>query len=216
MATETATAPAVTTSSGPTETTKEPEGKASVAGRQDVFIYTFASGLVVFGMVLLVVSSILLVGLSVAGFPVDWGWLAVLFAFLLLFTGLFVAWYYRSMLVKTPAAKPSLPPYTPPASSYPSVGYYPQPSYSNPGYPGYSYAQNPYGYGQYGSGYAQPQAAYNPYGSYPQPAAVQAAPAAPAQAPGLAGPGGPAKSCTACGRGVPIEANFCPFCRTRL
>ena len=215
MATETSTAPAGIQPVVPaTETAKGPEkGRGSIAARQDVFIYTFASGLVVFGMVLLVVSVILLVGLSVAGFPVDWGWLAVLFAFLLILTGLFLAWYYRSLLVKKAEPKVYAPPYMTPASSYPPVSSYQPYSYGYPQYPGYSYPQyaygQPQGYGQYG--------AYNPYATTPSPGAVPTATAAaPAAAMSAPEPAGPSKACTSCGRAVPAEANFCPFCRTRL
>ena len=206
------TAPAVTTPT--TETTKAPEsGRASVAARQDVFIYTFASGMIVFGMVLLVVSVILLVGLSVAGFPVDWAWLAVLFAFLLILTGLFLAWYYRSLLVKK--AEPKAPAYTPTATSYPPVSYTPPSYYSYSGYQGSAYPQYAYPAGQYG--YGQAYAGYSPYGAYaaPTPPAIPAPPNPPAT-PSPPGPSGPSKNCTACGRAVPVEANFCPFCRQRL
>ena len=103
-------------------------------------------------------------------------WLAVLFAFLLILTGLFLAWYYRSLLVKREKPQTAIA-YPSPAASYPPVSYYQPSYYSYPGAQSYAYPQ--YGYG---AGYGQSAGGYNPYGGY----------------------------------AVPVEANFCPFCRQRL
>ena len=143
-------------------------------------------------------------------------WLAVLFAFLLILTGLFLAWYYRNLLVKK--EKPTYAPTAPPAASYPPVSYYQPSYYSYPGAQSYAYPQYGYGAGQYGSGYGQSAGGYNPYGGYAAPVAAPAVPKPPdpPAAPSPSGPSGPSKNCTACGRAVPVEANFCPFGRQRL
>src|SRR3990170_4370547 len=109
--------------------------------------------------------------------------------FLLIFTGWFLAWYYRSILVK-PAARKAPTEYAAYPYNY-TPYYYPQQTYAP--YPAAAPQAPAYAYPQ-----AQaPAAAY----AYPQ----AQAPAAPAAATAAS------RGCPSCGRAIPADSHFCPF-----
>src|SRR3990172_438456 len=196
-------APAVTapasTAPAPTEAA-EPRADARPVHPIDIFAFTFSSGMLVTGMIVLVVSIFALIALAVAGFPLEWGTIAVGFSFLLILTGLFLSWHYRSILEpKKPVTAQKIPGYYPP--SYPMSNYSPYPYGGDSGYSQVPYPQATPQYAPGYNPYAYPQSTYGPPPSAP----------APPQ-----GPTGPSKACTACGRAGPARANFCPFCRQRL
>ena len=171
-----------------------PDTARADAPRQDVFIYTIANGMLLMGMIMLVTAVVLMSGLSIARFDIGFGWVLILFSFLLIFTGWFLAWYYRSILVK-PAARKAPTEYAAYPYNY-TPYYYPQQTYAP--YPAAAPQAPAYAYPQ-----AQaPAAAY----AYPQ----AQAPAAPAAATAAS------RGCPSCGRAIPADSHFCPFCRQRL